>query len=480
LPKKKASLFYLQRRRIKMRIKFEPQLYLEFPLESRRKIVEEYQAKYQAISEVLLENPQILDRAHRDFKKLSTRDDQASTDRNRAGSYTSEIILRSLIVHCLEQTSYRETTIRIANSQLLRQFVRLGPRDVPDYTFLCKAFNALSPQALEDINDALAAYAVEKEFIDPSAVRTDTTVIETNIHYPTDASLLWDCARVLIRHLRVGRDLAPKKCNHRFHDRKIKKLHVAIARASGSAVKGRKAKVSKRKRKKYFRKLIAHVQRLVDVAEPFVRFALKSNDIELRAVGYALEAILPDVRKVIRQSIRAQIEGETVPARERIFSIFEPHTELIKRGKHRTPVEFGHKIVIVETEETFITDYEILQNCPSDNHLTETMLERHKALFGEYPEVIAADTGFCPNKEKYEELEKKVDVLAIPRLVADRMNEEIAPWYRFRAGVEGTISVLKRAFRLFRCLYRGFKRFTANVGLGIFCHNLVLLARLRL
>lgn len=124
-----------------------------------------------------------------------------------------------------------------------------------------------------------------------------------------------------------------------------------------------------------------------------------------------------------------------------MFSIFEPHTELIKRGKQRTPVEFGHKIVIAETEETFITDYEVLRNCPSDNHLTEIMLERH---------------------------------------VADRMNQKLAPWYRFRAGVEGTISVLKRAFRLFRCLYRGFKHFAASVGLGIFSHNLVLLARLRM
>lgn len=163
-----------------------------------------------------------------------------------------------------------------------------------------------------------------------------------------------------------------------------------------------------------------------------------------------------------------------------MFSIFEPHTELIKRGKQRTPVEFGHKIVIAETEETFITDYEVLRNCPSDNHLTAIMLERHEALFGEYPEVIAADTGCCPNKEKYEELKKKVDVLAIPRHVADRMNQKLAPWYRFRAGVEGTISVLKRAFRLFRCLYRGFKHFAASVGLGIFSHNLVLLARLRM
>jgi IS5 family transposase len=223
-----------------MRKKFDRQLYFEFPLESRRKVVREYQARYAALDAVLLENSRILDLAHKDFKKLSTRSDDAAKNRNRRADYTSQNILRALIVHSVEQTDYRETTVRISESICLQQFCRLGPREVMDYTFLCKAFGVLSAETLREMNVALASYAVENELIDPSVVRTDTTVVETNIHYPTDVSLLWDCARVLIRLLRKGRRLAPHRLKNRFHDTKIKRLFVAISRTHRRRPKGKK------------------------------------------------------------------------------------------------------------------------------------------------------------------------------------------------------------------------------------------------
>lgn len=463
-----------------MRKKFDSQPYLEFQLESSRKVVREYLAKYQAISQVLDENPQILDHAHQDFMKLSERNDQAADNRNRSATYTSETILRALIVLCVEQEDYRNGVIRIDRDDCLKQFCRLGPRDVMDYSFLCKAFGVISPETLREMNKVLATYAVAGELVDPAVVRTDTTVVETNIHYPTDASLLWDCARVLIRLLRNGRTYAPDRLSNRFHDRKLKRLFVAIARAFGSKAKGRKAKIGKRKLMRNFRKLLAGVQRLVDIAEPFAAFAVQSLDISLMAIGHALQALVPDVKQVISQSIRAQLIGETVPASERIFSIFESHTELIIRGKARKPVEFGHKIILTETQETFITDYGVLTACPNDRNLAPEVIDRHEDLYGAAPEVLAADTGFLPNEAVRKELEEKVEVLAIPRSVSDRVKEELVPWHRFRAGVEGTISVLKRAFRLFRCVYRGFNNFATSVGLGILSHNLVFLARLRL
>ncbi len=463
-----------------MRTKFDDQPYLEFRLESSRKVVREYLAKYEAISQVLDDNRQILDLAHEDFKKLSERNDQAADNRDRSAAYTSENLLRALIVLCIEQESYRSCVIRIDRNDCLKQFCRLGPRDVMDYSVLCKAFGVLSPETLREMNRALAKHAIAGDLVDPSVVRTDTTVVETNIHYPTDVSLLWDCARVLIRLLREGRAHTPHRCNHRFHDRKIKRLSVAIARAHRSTATGKKARISKRKLKKNYRKLIGQVQRIVDIAEPFADYAVNRVDIDLMAIGHAIQGFLPDVKQVISQSIRAQLNGETVPASERIFSIFEPHTELIKRGKARRPVEFGHKIILTETQETFITDYGVLTDCPNDKNLAPGVVERHEALYGDPPEVLAADAGFSPREEKWKALEEIVDVLAIPRNAVDRIKEDLVPWHRFRAGVEGTISVLKRAFRLFRCVYSGFNNFGTNVGLGILCHNLVLLARLRL
>jgi IS5 family transposase len=463
-----------------MRIKYNLQPYLEFPLASKRKVVQEYLQKYDTISQLLDANPTILDLAHEDFKKLSEENNNTSQKRDRPSTYTSDSLLRALIVQCVEQVSYRDVVIQIDRNDCLKQFCRLGPCDVMDYTFLCKAFRVLSPKTLKKINTVLSSYAIENEHMDPTIVRTDTTVVETNIHYPTDSSLLWDCARVLIRLLRNGRTYAPDLLNNRFHDKKLKRLFVAITRGCRSKAKGRKAKIAKRKVKKYFRKFISGVQRLVDVAEPFVVRAVSATNIELKTIGTTLESLLPDVKKVVKQSIRAQLNGETVPASERIFSIFEPHTELIVRGKARKAVEFGHKILLTEAEGTFITDYNVLLATPNDRNLAEEVVKRHKKLYGEAPEVLAGDAGFHPREEKRKELEEQVDVLAIPSKVSDRIKEELVPWHRFRAGVEGTISVLKRAFRLFRCVYRGFNNFAANVGMGVFCHNLVLLSRLQI
>jgi len=165
-----------------------------------------------------------------------------------------------------------------------------------------------------------------------------------------------------------------------------------------------------------------------------------------------------------------------VPAAQRMFSLFEQHTELIKRGKRSKPVEFGHKVLLCETIEKFITDYEVYQQQPADCELTEAVIERHEKLFGARPEVLAADKGFCPAEAKFAELAEKLDTLAIPRRMQDYVDKVLRHWQAFRAGIEGTISGLKRAFRLIRCYFHGFRSFSAAVGLGVFCHNLIVLA----
>ena len=182
------------------------------------------------------------------------------------------------------------------------------------------------------------------------------------------------------------------------------------------------------------------------------------------------------MKKVVAAARRSQIEGETVPASQRVFSLFEPHTELVKRGRRHKPVEFGHKVLLCESAEKFITDYEVYEKQEADCDLTESVIQRHEKLFGERPEVLAADKGFCPAEAKFAELAAQVDTLAIPRRMRDFMDKVLAHWQAFRAGIEGTISGLKRAFRLIRCFFRGFRSFDVAVGLGVFCHNLIVLA----
>jgi len=199
-------------------------------------------------------------------------------------------------------------------------------------------------------------------------------------------------------------------------------------------------------------------------------------DFELEGIALALRDFLPAVHTVLDTAERAGLRGEKVPASERVFSIFEPHVELIKRGKRSKPVEFGHKIVLSQVRQKFITNFQTLEVQEPDCYLTEPAADDHKEIFGEYPEALAGDTGMGPRAEKRAALEKKVKVVAIPRRLKDWGDEAMVEWQGFRAGIEGTISVLKRAFRLGRCLFRGFKHFASAVGLSVVCHNLVVLA----
>ena len=226
----------------------------------------------------------------------------------------------------------------------------------------------------------------------------------------------------------------------------------------------------------WFRTLVERGQWIVAHAAEFCRQFRSSDNFELAAVAVELGTFVPSMQQVVAVARRVQVQGETVPASEKVFSIFESHTELIQRGRREKPVEFGHKVLLCQTAEKFITDYEVYEHQQADNALTEEVIQRHRKLFGERPEVLAADKGFCPEKSKFEKLAELVGNLAIPRRMQDLMDKVLAHCQAFRAGIEGTISGLKRAFRWFRCFFRGFKGFARNVGLGVFCHNLIVLA----
>lgn len=273
------------------------------------------------------------------------------------------------------------------------------------------------------------------------------------------------------RILRRGRDIQLASCPHRFHDNKIKRLHLRITRYSNSTSKKRKRQVQRD-----FRTLIERVAWIVAIVEQFCQFASQSDSSGLAGLGQELEEYLPTMQHIVGQASR-RASGETVPARERVFSLFEPHTELIQRGRRQKPIEFGHAIHLCQSAEKFITDYEVYPQRPADCDLTETIVDRHEKMFGQPPDVLAGDKGFCPDAETFEALEQRVQTLAIPRRLRDFADAALCAWQAFRAGIEGTISSLKRAFRLARCYFRTFKSFEASIGLGVFSHNLIVLAK---
>jgi len=437
------------------------------------KVVREYWAKYEAMGRILDANPRVLDIAHRDFDKSLSQSEYGR------GGYTSEQILRSIVVMFIEEKSYRDTVILVENSDFLRNFIKLGNKEMMDYTFLCKAFTALSEETWKSVNGALSKYAKKKEKITTEKLRLDTTTYETNIHYPTDSSLLWDSYRTSARLMKDACDeMKHVGLTHRFHTKKVRKLALYISRNGGKKEKGVQQKI-----KSTYRKLIERVKWIVSVGEVAEKF-LSAGNLKAMAVAAELKHYLPIERKITSQAERRVIMGEKVPSTEKVYSLFEEHTELIKRGKAGKPIEFGHKVLLAETGEKFIIHYETMPKQKADTELIKESLNIHGKIFGSSPAVLAGDKGFYASREQIRNLSKRIETVSIckkGRRTAEEdkreSTEEFNAGQRFRAGIEGTISVLKRAFKLSKCFFKGFKNFASSVGCAVFCHNLVMLAR---
>jgi IS5 family transposase len=455
-----------------VRTKMMHQEYLDFEKESSPlKVVREWEEKYEGIDRVLRESPRVLELAHGDLSRLS------QSRKGRSSKYTSEEILRALIVMFVEGDDYRGAVIRIEGSPYLREFV--GIRDVKpmmDFTFLSRAVGVLGEKTVMAMNEALAREAVRSEKISGKKLRGDTTVVETNIHFPTDAWLLWDCYRVLARELkRVQKGVNGLKVRHRFHTKKVKRDYLFISRHSRSESKRRRREVKSR-----YRRLIQRV-RWISMVCAEIREQLPSWSLEEPEL--ARWEILTD--SVIDQAERRVLHGLQVPCNEKVYSIFEEHTELIMRGKARKPLEFGHKVVLAQTEEKFISQYEVLRQNQTDQALVDPILASHRKTFGKDPESMSLDQGFYESPEQLAELRKTIKTVSIRKKGklteeerALQSHEEFKAGQRFRAGIEGSISVLKRAFKLARCLFKGFKNYAVGVGLAVLCYNLVLLTRL--
>lgn len=454
-----------------MRTKSTKQQYFDFSRKSSIKVVNEYRKKYKIISQLLDKNPQLVSLVHQDLAKMLSQ-----SKRGRKSEYTSEQILRSLIVMFVEQDSLRQVVIRIENSEFLRHFVGLGIKPMMDFSFLDKAFCVLSDITWETMNRALAEYAKEQEKISSEKLRLDTTVYEANIHYPTDSSLLWDSFRTLARLLQqIQQELPQLAIKHRFHVKKVKKLAYFITRNGRSNNKSKRRKV-----KSTYRKLIERVNWIAEVA----REALAT----LHRAGYEAELLthyIPIVETIISQAEQRVFQGVMVASDEKVYSLFEEHTELLKRGKAGKPIEFGHKVLIAQTGEKFIHHYQVFPKREEDKELLEPTLKAHKQLFGTGPDVLATDRGFYKNMKQILKLQENIVTVSIckkgrrnPQEYERESTEEFKDGQRFRAGCEGSISVLKRVFNLGRCLFKGFKNYAASVGCAVFCHNLILLTRL--
>jgi IS5 family transposase len=345
-----------------------------------------------------------------------------------------------------------------------------------DFTFLSKAFGVLSPRTLMAMNAALAAYARKEKKITGGKLRLDTTVYEAKIHYPTDSSLLWDSFRTVARLVRgIQKGLPHLGLRHRFHDRKAKKLSTFISRNASH-----KSKSTRRAVKRQYRQLMDRVRWVHGVGQQVLQQVIFHGEAAPDLAHY-----LPLVERILHQAHQRVIEGVMLPPDEKLYSLFEEHTELIQRGKAGQPIEFGHKILLAQTGQKFIHHYQVLEKRVEDPDLLPGTLAAHQSLFDRNPALAAADKGFYTSMDQIAELEKKIATVSIakkgrrtPAEYRRETSRKFIEGQRFRAGCEGSISVLKRAFKLGKCLFKGFTNYAASVGLAVLCHNLVLLTRL--
>ena len=467
-----------------MRPKFNRQQELDF-MPSTLQVTNEYYSRYETISQILDENPEIVAALHRDVSKVFGGRKRGQGGRD--GTFSSETVLRILIVKQLEGLDYRDAVVRIDVTEFLRKFVGIKNRKMMDFTTLCRMFKAIRPKTWKKINDLLTQYALKMKKISGEELRRDTTVYEANIHYPTDSSLLWDTYRVLGRFIEKVRDVDPALVGEqRLRMKAVKNIYFQINRQVS-----KKADAESRLKTAYT-ELIRHIEKVLIWADEVCdRIRCTRTDYTWDVDVYLLDLVKeyePYIAlgiQVMAQASRRVLEGQQVPNAEKLFSIFEPHVELIKRGKAGKDIEFGHVVNFQQVRQKFITGYDVFEKKPVEHELVHPTLARHESTFGKYPEVYADDKGAYESMAKLYSLEEKIPVVAIGKKGKRNAKEEArehAPAFKlaqkFRAGIEGSISFLKRILGLGKCLYRSFQTFKSSVGSIVFAHNLLVLTRM--
>jgi IS5 family transposase len=398
-----------------------------------------------------------------------------------------EVSLRLQTVRRLYRWAYRTVHSQVKGSLALRQFTRVYGHKVPNHATMNDWARALRPATTRLIHQRVVEVAIEQGATVGKKLRTDGTVVETNIHYPTDSSLLADSVRVLGRMLSAGRELVgevPGVSKSLFVNRKrsTKRLAREIANSSRRAKKGAK---NKSRMRKLYKKLLKTTQETLDHARQVIPILQQHGELAGRALAESLAHYIPLVERVIDQAYRRVVLGKQVPASEKLVSLFEPHTAIIRRGKPAPrDTEFGRKVWLDEVDGGIITDYRILVGNPPDDEQFEDSLRNHEKLFSHSPDLVSTDRGVYSVGNEKAARKAGVKHLCMPqpgRRTPERIEHEQQKWFRlarrFQAGVEGRISVIKRARQLDRCLDKGEAGFEKWVAWGCIVNNLVLIAQ---
>jgi IS5 family transposase len=432
----------------------------------------------QTLSDFLTDHADLVERVRRDLER-----GLKNPATGRSG-LTAPQVLRSLALQRVKNWDLRELRERIADGYTLRGFTHFFAEAVPKHDAFHRAFNRLTPQTLELLNERLIRAAVAEGLEDGQKLRVDTTVVETDIHHPTDSTLLWDTVRVVTRLIRQLEAWLPQGVegfsnrtrSARRRMREIQRL-TPTARSQQQVLK--------------YEELIGTTRQVLAQARQVLKKTRKVrgldplNEMAIRNLCQQIEHYCQLGDRVIDQARRRVLDGEQVPTEQKVYSIFEPHTDLIKRGKVNQPVEFGHKVFLAESASGLITQYRILEGNPPDEQQVKPSLQRHRKTFGCAPDLYSTDRGFYSEKNIEISKHAGVGLASIPqrggKKTAEQTSQEKSPAFRkgqrFRAGIEGRISVLFRGRGMKRCLAEGRQHFELLVGAAVLANNLLVMAQ---
>ena len=430
--------------------------------------------EWQQISKILDQRSSVYDMVLRDI---------TFTAKYNSGAHgmTAEQVTRAAIIKRTEGYSYEDLSFHLADSKCYREFCKIG------FAFkgfkksaLCQNIKSISPETWEYINQSVLDYAEEKKIEKGRKARIDCTVVLSDIHDPTDSSLLYDSVRVLARNLsKVKEELSGLKFPFQDHTKRAKRRALGVLNANGERI-----------RRKQYLDLLKVTHKTIGFAQTAI-FELKEYTggtlmqmVLAKGCLQELEQYIGLVLKVVDQTERRILNGETVPASEKVFSIFEPHTDIII--KDRRDIFYGHKICLAGGASNLILDCLILEGNPADSTLSNQMLERQKDIYGRYPLKVSLDGGFASKDNLASAKAKGIKDVCFSKGKGLKEEDMCRSSYvykamrKFRAGIESSISWLKRSFELWRCLWKGFSSFKSYVWSGIVSANLLTIARKQL
>ena len=440
--------------------------------------VEDLREKWMTHADEVLEDEQLVATVYEALAKRRPK----SRSRGRQAT-PAEVVLRLMILKHVRNWSYYILEREVRANLVYRDFTRVGAAKMPDAKTMGRWGRALGPQVIKRVHEQIVEIARTKEVIEGRRMRVDTTVTETNIHHPTDSSLLGDGVRVLTRTMKKITKIAGEvgtKLRNRSRSVKLRVLDIArAARAKGPQ--------SQEKLKRNYRQLLESTSRVVGQARQFSKEIAdgikRSKDIvkqlALEGLRQEIDTMIPRVKQVMKQT-RARIFRGDTRSEGKIFSLFEPSTEIIRKGKAAKPNEFGKMVKLQEAENQIIIDYEVYDRRPNDADLLVPAIEAHQAKLGRTPHLVAADAAFYSDKNEKAAKMKGVKRVCVPNRStksAERKREQKKRWFRqgqkWRTGSEGRVSVTKRRHGLNRCRYKGDDGMKRWVGLGVIADNLI-------